>query len=138
VALAVAVDFVRAQNVAPEPQSLLGPDDHTDYFWTADDVCDADWIEIDNMIEANFADVRTWSFEFQLPQPDVHDKEVGAILPARLADEGGAMRRETPPTVGFRSATSPTCKASKVASHWPTRIVRTSGWAKAARANSTR
>ncbi len=50
---------------------------------------DADWIEIENVIEANFGDVRSWNFDFGLVEPMVRHEEVGAVLTARLAPDGG-------------------------------------------------
>jgi alpha-mannosidase len=47
-------------------------------------------VEIANEITANFADVQTWAFSFNLRAPDVMHEEIGAINRARLAADGGA------------------------------------------------
>jgi len=49
----------------------------------------ADWVEMENVIEANFTDVRTWGFDFRMTEPDVWHEEVGAVLRARQATAGG-------------------------------------------------
>jgi alpha-mannosidase len=49
----------------------------------------ADWVEIEDLIEANFTDVRTWGFDFRMTEPDVWHEEVGAVLRARPASVGG-------------------------------------------------
>ncbi len=46
-------------------------------------------IEVQNEINENFADVRSWAFHFNFADPDVHHEEVGAVLRARLSSEGG-------------------------------------------------
>jgi alpha-mannosidase len=46
-------------------------------------------IELDNEITQNFRDVRTWSFAFNLEEPDVWHEEVGAVIRAKLLDQGG-------------------------------------------------
>lgn len=48
----------------------------------------SDRIEIRNEITANFADVETWAFSFNLRSPDVWHEEIGAINHARLQPEG--------------------------------------------------
>ena len=50
---------------------------------------DSDRIEIRNEITENFADVRHWAFSFNLPAPDVHTEEVGAIIRAKTKAYGG-------------------------------------------------
>ena len=47
-------------------------------------------VDIRNEITANFDDVRTWSFAFNLPDPAVRSEEVGAINLNKLAAQGGA------------------------------------------------
>jgi alpha-mannosidase len=49
---------------------------------------DSDRIEIRNEITANFSDVETWAFSFNLRSPDVWHEEIGAINHARLQPEG--------------------------------------------------
>ncbi len=46
-------------------------------------------IEIDNAITQNFGDVRTWSFAFNLTEPDVWHEEVGAVIRGKLLAQGG-------------------------------------------------
>lgn len=46
-------------------------------------------IDIRNRINENFANVRYWSFNFNLAKPDVHTEEVGAILHDKLQSQGG-------------------------------------------------
>lgn len=50
---------------------------------------DLDRIGIANEIRQNFSDVLTWSFGFNLDEPEVWHEEVGAILQARLTTGGG-------------------------------------------------
>ena len=52
-------------------------------------VRDSDRVEIRNEIAENFADVRHWAFSFNLPSPDVHTEEVGAVIRARTQSNGG-------------------------------------------------
>jgi alpha-mannosidase len=46
-------------------------------------------IEIEDSIQANFSDVKTWTFSFNLEKPTTHHEEVGAILTARKETRGG-------------------------------------------------
>ena len=46
-------------------------------------------IRIQNVIQENFGDVRTWSFAFAVDQPVVRHEECGAIATARLLGDGG-------------------------------------------------
>lgn len=48
-----------------------------------------DRIEIDNRIEANFGDVKTWAFSFNLNNPTTHHEELGAVLTAKRETRGG-------------------------------------------------
>ena len=50
---------------------------------------DSDRVEIHNAITENFGDVRHWAFSFNLPSPDVHTEEVGAIIRAKTKANGG-------------------------------------------------
>lgn len=50
---------------------------------------DVDRIDIANEITQNFPDVQSWSFAFNLESPDVWHEEVGAVIRARLAGDGG-------------------------------------------------
>jgi alpha-mannosidase len=52
-------------------------------------VRDSDRVEIRNEITENFGDVRHWSFSFNLPSPDVHTEEVGAVIRAKTKADGG-------------------------------------------------
>jgi alpha-mannosidase len=49
----------------------------------------SDRVEIRNEITENFSDVRHWSFSFNLPTPDVHTEEVGAVIRAKTKANGG-------------------------------------------------
>ncbi len=46
-------------------------------------------LDIENVIEENFSGVHDWSFAFDIPHPDTHHEEVGAILRAKLVGQGG-------------------------------------------------
>ena len=46
-------------------------------------------IEIEDSIQANFKDVKTWAFSFNLTNPTTRHEEVGAILTARKETRGG-------------------------------------------------
>lgn len=46
-------------------------------------------IVIENSIDANFDDVKTWSFSFNLNNPTTQYEELGAVLKARLETSGG-------------------------------------------------
>jgi alpha-mannosidase len=48
-----------------------------------------DRIEIQNEIAQNFTNVPTWSFAFNLDDPDLWHEEVGAVIRAKLLSEGG-------------------------------------------------
>jgi alpha-mannosidase len=46
-------------------------------------------IEIEDSIQANFSDVKTWSFTFNLNKPTTRHEELGAILTAKKENRGG-------------------------------------------------
>lgn len=46
-------------------------------------------IDIQNEITSNFSDVREWGFGLNVRAPDVWHEEVGAVIRAKLASEGG-------------------------------------------------
>ncbi|MBC8034649.1 MAG: glycoside hydrolase [Chitinophagaceae bacterium] len=46
-------------------------------------------IEIDDSIQANFADVKTWAFSFDLKKQITRHEELGAVLTARKESRGG-------------------------------------------------
>ncbi len=46
-------------------------------------------IEIEDSIQANFKDVKTWAFSFNLTNPTTHHEETGAILTAKKETRGG-------------------------------------------------
>jgi alpha-mannosidase len=46
-------------------------------------------IEIENSIDANFGDVKTWAFSFNLNNQTTRFEELGAVLTARLETNGG-------------------------------------------------
>lgn len=49
----------------------------------------SDRIDIMNEITQNFGSVRTWSYSFNISSPDVWHEEVGAVIRARLLNDGG-------------------------------------------------
>ncbi|GAB3643783.1 glycoside hydrolase [Spirosoma arcticum] len=46
-------------------------------------------IEIEDSIQANFGDVKTWAFSLNLDKPTTHHEELGAILTAKTETRGG-------------------------------------------------
>ncbi len=52
-------------------------------------VRDSDRIEIQNLIEENFAETLTWGYSFAIDNPDVWHEEVGAVIRAKLLPDGG-------------------------------------------------
>jgi alpha-mannosidase len=46
-------------------------------------------IDIEDSIQANFTDVKTWAFSFNLDKPTTHHEELGAILTAKKETRGG-------------------------------------------------
>ncbi|MBX7136786.1 MAG: glycoside hydrolase [Oligoflexia bacterium] len=50
-------------------------------------------IDISNQINVNFSNVQTWRFAFNLTAPDLNHEEVGAVIRARYADQGGHYSR---------------------------------------------
>jgi len=46
-------------------------------------------IEIENSIDANFDDVKTWAFPLNLEKPTTRYEELGAVITARLETNGG-------------------------------------------------
>jgi len=46
-------------------------------------------IKIENSIDANFDDVKTWAFPFNLNKPTTRYEELGAVITARLETNGG-------------------------------------------------
>ncbi len=46
-------------------------------------------IEIEDSIQANFTDVKTWAFSFNLTNPTTRHEELGAILTAKKETRGG-------------------------------------------------
>jgi alpha-mannosidase len=50
---------------------------------------DSPRVEIRNEITRNFGSVESWAFSFNLDGPDVWHEEVGAVIRARLAEQGG-------------------------------------------------
>jgi alpha-mannosidase len=49
----------------------------------------SDRLEIQNDITQNFNDTHTWAFGFAIKNPAIYHEEVGAILNARLTEDGG-------------------------------------------------
>lgn len=50
---------------------------------------DANRLDLDNTISENFGDLRHWAFSFNLPAPQVHTEEIGALIQLRTAAAGG-------------------------------------------------
>ena len=50
---------------------------------------DSDRIDLRNDINQNFNDIYTWGFGFELNNPEVWHEEIGAIIKAKLLDQGG-------------------------------------------------
>ncbi|MGA9291224.1 MAG: T9SS type A sorting domain-containing protein, partial [Ignavibacteriaceae bacterium] len=50
---------------------------------------DIDRIEIKNEITQNFSNVYTWGFGFNISNPEIWHEEVGAVIKAKLLDQGG-------------------------------------------------
>ncbi len=50
---------------------------------------DSNRIDIRNEITQNFGETYTWSFAFNLDSPDVWHEEVGAVIRAKLLNQGG-------------------------------------------------
>lgn len=50
---------------------------------------DSPRIDIRNDIRQNFGDIRTWDFNLNLNAPRLRHEEIGAVLTARLAGDGG-------------------------------------------------
>jgi alpha-mannosidase len=50
-------------------------------------------VDIDNEINENFEGVRSWGFGFNINRPEVWHEEVGAVLRARLLEDGGHYSR---------------------------------------------
>ncbi len=46
-------------------------------------------IEIENSIDANFGDVKTWAFSFDLNNPTTRYEELGAVITAKTETNGG-------------------------------------------------
>ncbi|WP_046243320.1 glycosyl hydrolase-related protein [Hymenobacter terrenus] len=46
-------------------------------------------IDIEDSIQVNFKDVKTWAFSFNLNRPTTHHEELGAILTAKKETRGG-------------------------------------------------
>ncbi len=46
-------------------------------------------IDVANEITQNFLATQTWSFSFNLSQPDVHTEELGAVIHDKLTTQGG-------------------------------------------------
>ncbi len=46
-------------------------------------------IEIEDSIQANFGDLKTWAFSFDLYNPTTHHEELGAVLTAKKNTRGG-------------------------------------------------
>ena len=70
-------------------------------------------IVLEDSIQANFKDVQTWAFPFNLTKPTTHHEELGAILTAKKETRGGHYASQNsyggpPGSTGRRSTTLPT------------------------------
>ncbi len=85
-----AGDPLRVENAGPVSVTLRAHSeaglDHTTAITL---YRDSDRIDLRNEITANFADIRHWSFSFNLPAPAVRTEEVGAINLNKLTSDGG-------------------------------------------------
>jgi alpha-mannosidase len=81
---------LQVQNVGPVSVTLMatvsGPLDHTTRITLMR--C-SNRIDIRNDINQNFSDTHTWAFSFSLSPPDVWHEEVGAVIRAKLLQQGG-------------------------------------------------
>lgn len=81
---------VQVENAGPVSVTLLAvasqPLSHTSRVTLYKDI---PRIDITNDINQNFTDVRTWGFGFALDSPDIWHEEVGAVIRAKLASQGG-------------------------------------------------
>lgn len=50
---------------------------------------DVNRVDVQNEITANFGDVKTWAYSFDINSPDVWHEEVGAVIRAKLLANGG-------------------------------------------------
>lgn len=78
------------ENVGPVSVTLVasaaGPLKHTTRVTLYRDL---DRLDLDNQIDQGFSDVRSWAFALNLTAPQVIHEEVGAVLRARPASQGG-------------------------------------------------
>lgn len=51
-------------------------------------------IDIENTIQANFGDLKTWAFSFDLSNPTTHHEELGAVLTVKKEMRGGHYANE--------------------------------------------
>lgn len=88
--LGPAAGSLQIENDGPVSVTLLASADlplaHTTRITMFRDV---DRIEFRNELTENFHDAHTWGFGFALQNPNVYHEEVGAILHARLTNDGG-------------------------------------------------
>jgi len=81
---------VQVENAGPVSVTLLAtsssPLEHTSRITLFREVRR---IDIRNDIHQNFSDVQTWDYSFNLPFPNVHHEEAGAVIRARLLADGG-------------------------------------------------
>ena len=88
--LGAGTGAIRVENVGPVSATLRvqsdGPLAHT----TAVTLYrNSGRVDIRNEILQNFGDLQTWSFGFDLDDPDVRHEEIGAVLRARTAAQDG-------------------------------------------------
>lgn len=82
-AVSVTLKVVAASPLQHTTRITLFRSDPTDAF------ADVERVAIDDRIEQNFTDLRTWDFGFELDGATLRHEEVGAILTARLRPAGG-------------------------------------------------
>jgi alpha-mannosidase len=81
---------VRVENSGPVSVTLLAEADEPVAHRTRITLRrDSNRIDVYNEILENFSEVLTWNFGFNLDDPDVWHEEVGAVIRARLLDDGG-------------------------------------------------
>jgi alpha-mannosidase len=88
--LGSGVGNLQIENDGPVSVTFLatvdGPVEHTSRITLYRDI---DRVEIQNDITQNFSQPYTWSFSFAMQNPNIYHEEVGAVLRARLANDGG-------------------------------------------------
>lgn len=88
--LGAATGTLAIENAGPVSATLVAtatsPVAHTSRITLYRDV---NRIDIDNLITQNFTTLQTWTFAFNLTNPDTYHEELGAVIRAKLASAGG-------------------------------------------------